>query len=164
MATEQLSLVAELGVAFAAFLAIFLVLARAEARFSPPDGVRVRVILLTSLFLVLAACIPLVLELFPLDRSLLWRIASSSALAGFLTVAANIAWHQFSMSAADQAALGTFNSIVSWSLAGAAGSAFTLNTLGLLGGPDAGLYVGALVCLLGVCTSNFITVAFQRLL
>ncbi len=58
-ATELLSLIAELGVAFAGFLAVFLIFARRDGRFSPADSVRVRAIIAASFTSIFMALLPL---------------------------------------------------------------------------------------------------------
>jgi hypothetical protein len=60
-AMSELVLFAELGAAFAGFIAIFLIFARREGRFSPADSLRIRSIILASFSVVFTALAPLVL-------------------------------------------------------------------------------------------------------
>lgn len=163
-ATDELTLIAELGVAFAGFLAIFLIFARREGRFSPPDSLRVRSILISSLFAMFFALLPLVLALYGIRPITIWRIASATSLLVGAPAGLEIARRQLAMSAEERAAVGTIHTVVAWGLFALAAILFAGNALGVSGDPSAALYVTALVCVLGVATSNFVTVAFHRLL
>ena len=77
---DELGLIAELGVAFAGFVSIFLIFARAEGRFSPADSLRVRSIILASMSAVFMALLPLVLIHAGVTDGSLWRSASLAAL------------------------------------------------------------------------------------
>ena len=72
---EELAILAELGIAFAGFLAVFLIFARREGRFSPADSLRVRSIIVSSLSAVFLALLPLALNLYGLEGIALWRDA-----------------------------------------------------------------------------------------
>jgi len=71
-------LIAELGIGFAGFLAIFLIFVRSEGRFSPADSVRVRVIILSSFITIFMALLPLLLMLSDVATSTMWRRQASS--------------------------------------------------------------------------------------
>ena len=123
---EELALIAELGVAFAGFLAIFLIFARREGRFSPADSLRVRSIIVSSLAAVFLALAPLAMSLYGWQGAVLWRAASGLVLViGVLLIS---------------------------------------NIFEVFGAPSAAPYVAALICTLGIAASNFVTIAFQRLL
>ena len=61
-ATDELALFAQLGAAFAGFIAIFLIFARREGRFSAADSLRIRSIILASFSAVFFSLVPLVLH------------------------------------------------------------------------------------------------------
>jgi len=163
-AGDELALIAELGVAFAGFLAVFLIFARREGRFSPADSLRVRSILVSSFSAVFLALLPLILNLYGLPVLTLWRVASCSGLVLGSLIALHIASIQYALRPAERAAVGLLHTGVAWGLVGIVFVLLLGNTIGLFGGPSAGPYMTALVCTLGVATSNFITIAFQRLL
>lgn len=163
-ATGELALIAELGVAFAGFLAIFLIFARREGRFSPPDSLRVRSILISSFFAVFFALLPLALSLYGMRTHTLWRIASGAGLFIGVLAGLAIARRQLALTPEERATVGNLHTIVAWGLVFLAAVLFAGNTLGMFGEPAAAPYVTALICSLGVATSNFVTIAFQRLL
>lgn len=163
-ATDELTLIAELAVAFVGFLAIFLIFARREGRFSPPDSLRVRSILISSLFAMFLALLPLMLHLYGMRPSALWRTVSATGLIVGMLVGVGIARRQLALSPEERSAVGTVHTLVAWGLFTAAAVLFAGNALGVFGAPTAAPYVTALVCALGVATSNFVTIAFQRLL
>ena len=163
-ATSQLSLIAELGIGFAGFLAIFLIFARREGRFSPADSVRVRAIILASFTSIFLALLPLLLTLAGLEEGTLWRASSLVYLAVVLPSSVAVGRVQLALRPEDRAELGLFNSIISWTLASVGPVLLTANATGIFGEPSALPYLTALVATLGIATSNFITIAFQRLL
>jgi hypothetical protein len=163
-ATGQLSLIAELGIGFAGFLAIFLIFARHEGRFSPADSVRVRAIILASFTSIFLALLPLLLSLAELEEATLWRASSLVYLAVVIPSTAAVGRLQFALRPEDRAELGLFNNIISWGLASVGPAVLTANAIGIFGDPSPLPYLMALVATLGIATSNFITIAFQRLL
>jgi len=160
----ELALIAELGVGFAGFVAIFLIFARRDGRFSPADSLRVRSIITSSFQAVFGALVPLALSLYGLAGSDLWRFASLIAIACATPVATHIARVHFQLAPTDRAEVGFIHSVTAWGLSALAGALFVANAAGFLGGPSASLYITALICLLGIATSNFVTIAFKRLL
>lgn len=161
---DELALIAELGVGFAGFVAIFLIFARRDGRFSPADSLRVRSIITASFQTVFGSLLPLVLSLYGLSGPQLWRIASLLAIAAAVPVALHVARLHLSLTHQDRAEVGLVHSYIAWGLSAMSGMLLIANAAGLLGGPGAALYVTALIALLGIATSNFVTIAFKRLL
>ncbi len=161
---EELALIAELGVAFAGFLAIFLIFARREGRFSPADSLRVRSIIVSSLSAVFLALVPLVMNLYGLEGVILWRTASILALAVGAVMSLHVGRRQYALPPEERAAVGFVHSNIAWSLVLLSGVLLISNILGLFREPSAAPYMAALVCALGIATSNFVTIAFHRLL
>ena len=161
---EELILIAELGVAFAGFLAIFLIFARRAGRFSPADSLRVRSIIVSSLAAVFLALVPLGMNLYDLQGATLWRSASIVGLALGGGVSLHIGLKQYALPAEERAAVGFVHSNVAWGLVLVCGVLLASNIFGLFSEPAAAPYVTALICCLGIATSNFVTIAFQRLL
>jgi len=157
---EQLYLFAEVGVAYAGFLAIFLVFTQRDQRFSPADSLRVRAILLGSFTVVVASLFPVVLaSLF--EEAVVWRVAGIVILTLFVLVCLNIFVHQRRMTSEEQREIGLFNNVFSWSTGMLVN---VLLALSLLTDRQEGFYLAALLSILCIGTSNFITVAFHRLL
>ncbi len=163
-ATEQLSLIAELGVGFIGFVAIFLIFARREGRFSPYDSLRVRLIITTSLVAVFMALLPLVLALTVLSPATIWRGSSLAFVAVTVSISAVIARIQLALPPEEKPTGSLMNRSVSWGSTTLVGSLLAANSLGGFGEPSAFPYVASLVLALGIATSNFVTVAIRRLL
>jgi uncharacterized membrane protein len=162
--TEQLVLTAQLGATFAGLLSIFLIFARREGRFSPADSLRVSSIVFSSFFVVFFALLPLVLQLYGLNAGAIWQAAGALACLAAIPIGVNVARRQVALRAAERAKVGRLHSAVSWSLFAAAAVLMVVDALGLHPELAAALYVTALGCGLGIATSNFLTIAFQRLL
>lgn len=161
---DELILIAELGAAYAGFLAIFLIFARKEGRFSPADSLRIRTILISSFQVIFGALLPLVIALFQLPETLVWRVLSGVGLATGLLTAVHIGSIQLQLSHEEKEAVGLVHSYIAWGLSVIVGGLYVANVFGFWGGPSAGLYIAGLVCVLGIATSNFVTIAFKRLL
>lgn len=71
-ATDELALLTELGAAFAGFVAIFLIFARRERRFSPADSLRIRSIILAS-FRVSSVALGELTDQAGAKRAVKWR-------------------------------------------------------------------------------------------
>jgi len=159
-----LALFAELGAAFAGFIAIFLIFARREGRFSPADSLRIQSIILASFSAVFFSLFPLVLARAGLEGGAVWRISSLMAVASGLFQGSVVARRQIALTAEERGTVGTTHSVVTWGLFGVAAILFSWNVLGLGSAPAAWRYLASLVCILGIAAMNFVTIAFQRLL
>jgi hypothetical protein len=163
-ARDELALLAELGAAFAGFIAIFLIFARREGRFSPADSLRVRSIILASFSAVFLSLVPLVLHHAGFSDVALWRVASSVALIAGLLAGGVVARKQFALSPADRAEIGAIHSAITWGLFAIAALLLVSNVFWIISPPSAWPFLASLVCILGIAASNFVTIAFQRLL
>jgi hypothetical protein len=163
-ASELLSLIAELGLGFAGFLAIFLIFARRESRFSPADGIRVRGIVYASFVAIFMALLPLLLMQVELGEITIWRASSVVFLRVGIFVCASIGRAQLSASPDERAGVGFLNNVVTWGISALALVLLGANAVGGFGEPSAPPYLTALVLSLGVAASNFVTIAIQRLL
>ena len=163
-AQEHLSLIAELGIGFAGFLAIFLIFARREGRFSPADSVRVRAIIQSSFLAIFMALIPLLIMLSDVEASTLWRTSSLVHFAASAAGAVAVGRQQFGLAPSDRVEVGRLNNFIAWGLSLLQFLLLAGNAIGLFGDPSALPYLAALVCILGVATSNFVTIAVHRLL
>jgi hypothetical protein len=159
---EELSLIAEIGVGFAGFLSIFLIFARRDGRFSPADGVRVRAILLSSFGVIFSALLPLILVHSAMATATVWRVSSLFFLLGSLAMLGQRL--RVRLSKEDLAQVGQLNRVVSWGLSVLSMLLVASNGFGLLGEPAALPYLAALALTLGVATSSFVTLAFQKLI
>jgi hypothetical protein len=79
--TDALSLIAELAVALAGFSAVIGVLgSRPGTSDVRVDGLRLQVMLETSLFVAAAVLVPVVLDHFGMESRIVWRISSAAFL------------------------------------------------------------------------------------
>jgi hypothetical protein len=163
-ATEPLSLIAELGLGFAGFLAVFLIFARREGRFSPADSVRVRAIIQSSFITIFMALLPLLATLSELETVALWRLSSLVHLAVSAVGGVVVGRRQLALAPGDRVEVGLLNNLVAWGLTLLHFLLLSGNAIGMFGDPSALPYLAALVCMLGVATSNFITIAVHKLL
>ena len=154
---------AELGIGYAGFLAIFLALTRQQGVFSPTDGLRVRVLMLGSFLAIFGAIAPLSIALFSIPEPLVWRFAGIGFLVGQLLVYRRVARFQHSMEPGDRRSVGP-DSFVGWFLAALASILLIINASGLVSPPSAHLHVLSVVSVLGICTTAFLAIAFHRLL
>ena len=102
---DELALIAELGVGFVGFVAVFLIFARREGRFSPADGYRIRVIIIAGVSVIFLALLPLTANLYGLTGTTLWRSASILGLVTHVAAILHVAPKQRALSPEDRAEL-----------------------------------------------------------
>lgn len=163
-AAPELSLLAELGAAFAGFIAIFLIFARREGRFSPADSLRIESIILASFAAVFFSLFPLVLYHSGFPDGTTWRVASAVALLAGLAAGGVVARRHLALSPEDRAEVGVWHAVVTWSLFTLAAVFLASNLFAVFHDPTAWPYLATLVCVLAIAAANFVTIAFQRLL
>jgi hypothetical protein len=163
-AKEQLSLIAELGIGFAGFLAVFLIFARREGRFSPADSVRIRAIIQSSFITIFMALLPLLVMLAEVKTATLWRASSLVHLVVSAVGGVVVGRKQLALVPAEREEVGRLNNLVAWGLSLVHFILLAANAVGMFGDPSALPYLAALVCTLAVATSNFVTIAVHRLL
>lgn len=110
------------------------------------------------------ALLPLGMNLWGVQGTSLWRAASIVALATGVLTSVHIGRKQYALPAEERAAVGFVHSNIAWSLALLIAALLLANIFGLFGAPRAAPYIAALICSLGIATSNFVTIAFHRLL
>ena len=160
---DELSLIAELGAAYAGFLAIFLIFARREGRFSPSDGLAIRSMILGSFGTIFIALVPLALGTLDWVEANVWRASGAFGLLMSVFIAGNVGLSQRRLAPEERAKLGRLP-IAAWALSALIVSLFLSNLLAAFGGPSAGLHIASLVLLLGITTLNFADIAFRRLI
>ena len=77
---DELAVIAEIGIAFAGFMSIFLVFASRDGRFSPADSIQVVVIITSGFGTVLIALAPLVFHRLLLDAELALRLGAALSI------------------------------------------------------------------------------------
>ena len=159
---ETLTAISQLGVAFAAFVAIFFAFSRGLGEFSIAQKLRIRTVLSACFWVMFVGIFPLVfVEFFP--QALVFRVAAFSALIAFLVIGVDSFLYVKNMSKSQRRQIVDFNFYTSWALAIFIQLALGLVILGILPIMDQGIYLLAALAGLAMCTSNFLTLAFERL-
>ena len=90
--SSTLEMTAEVSVAFAGFIGIFLALATRDGRFPPAESFTIRTIVISSVSPVFYCAVPLVLSSLGVSAELLWRLSSGAiglagvALTGYMVL------------------------------------------------------------------------------
>lgn len=160
---DELALIAELGAAFAGFLAIFLIFAKREGRFSPVDSLAVRSMILSSFSTIFIALVPLALAVLEFSEPVVWRSSSGFGLLVLSLVAVNMGLSQRRIPPSSRTDLNSALVIAVWLMASTVAALFAANVFAVFGTPSAGLHISALVVMLAVTALNFSDIAFKRL-
>jgi hypothetical protein len=160
---EHLPVLAELGVGFAGFTAIFLIFARRDDRFEPHDGLRIQAIFTASFMALFMSVLPLVLSESDIPESEIWRYCSGLGALVTLGIYAHISVDQFRLPSESRKKIGLTNTLVAHPLG--IGIILCLGSivLNLDWARSSMLYLLSIVFLLGIATSNFVALAMQKL-
>ncbi len=162
---DELSLIAELGVAFAGFLSIFLVFASRDGRFSRADSLAVLNIVASGFGAAFSALVPIVLHHLGVQPQLLWRLAAGIALCSAVPVSFYVLRRERRTRTEGTAeALHPIARIVGLSFSLLNFAIFSALVLGVVGSMAPGIYILALVVGLALGAANFISLALNRLL
>ena len=163
---DELAVMAEVGIAFAGFMSIFLVFASRDGRFSPADSVQVVMIIASGFGTVLNALLPLVLHRLLLDAELALRsgAALSISLSGLMGIYFERVFRQLRV----QQGHGEAGNMLSQSVGRGGSLIFLLLQASVVlwaaGSASPGVYLLALLMGLIVGAFAFISLAFSRLL
>ena len=162
---DELSLIAELGVAFAGFLSIFLVFASRDGRFSRADSLAVLNIVASGFGAAFSALVPIVLHHLGVQPQLLWRLSAGIALCSAVPVGFYLVRRDRALRAEEGAeAMPLVSRVVGLSLGLLNLAIFSLLALGVLDAIAPGIYLLALVVALVIGAWNFLSLALARLL
>ncbi len=161
-AQETLSAISQLGVAFAAFVAIFFAFSRGLGEFSIAQKLRIRTILCTCFWVMFVGMLPLALAEF-FSQDLIFRVAAFIALIAFMAIGIDSFMYVKNMSKSQRSQVKDLNFYLSWALAIFIQIAFSLVAFGIFPNIDQGIYLLGALGGLALCTSNFLTLAFERL-
>ena len=153
--------ISQIGATFAGFIAIFLIFARRDGRFSPADGLRIRALIYASLLIVIGALLPLLLHAYGAAEAQLWRGSAALYFAAGVPASIDAARRHLSMTQQDRREVGLLHSVVSWGL-----NLVVVAILGslVLGYGSVGNYVLALVLTIAIVMANFVTLSLKNLL
>ena len=159
-----LEMTAEVSVAFAGFIGVFLILATREGRFGAEDSLAIQALVIGSVASVFYSAAPLILYAFGVSGAELWRI--SSGLIGLVGVAV------VAYVVPQVRALAPTEGIRSVNLSNLVG--LTLSALGLLcllanvlawpWAPSGGMYLLAVWLVVAIAGTNFVVLIFRKVL
>ena len=153
---------AEVSVAFAGFIGIFLVLATRDGRFAPLDSISIRAIVLTSVASVFYSAVPLILHSLGVSGDTLWRISSGTiGLFGAAVVTANVVPQLLALPPAERPIA---RNLASVSLAILALLCCLANALGWPWVPSGGLYLLTVWLVIAIAAINFVVLIFRKVL
>ena len=146
---------AEVSVAFAGFISIFLVLATRNGRFSPEDSLSIRLIVISSVAPVFYAALPLILGSLGVFGVDLWRI--SSILVGLAGVGITAYFLPQLLALSSGESLGLMLAVVSL-------LCLFANAVGWPWPPSGGLYLLAIWLVVALAGGYFVALIFRRVL
>ena len=162
--SSLLETTAEVAVAFAGFIGIFLVLATRDGRFPPRDALSIRIIVVCSVAPVFYSAVPLVLHSLGVSGATLWRISSGlTGLAG-VAIAAHLARKSRALAVAERLPPTSLIVLVGWGLGALSILCLAANALGWPWAPSGGLHLLAVWSVVAVAGTNFVVLIFSRVL
>jgi len=150
---------AEVSVAFAGFIGIFLVLATRDGRFAPVEAWGIRLIVICSIAPVFYAVVPLVLHALDVSGSLLWRLSSGGLGLSGLAVAPYMARQMRALPPGEGRSL----NLMFW-LGVVAVLGCLENVVGWPWAPSGGLYLVTVWSIVGIAAGNFVQLIFSKVL
>ncbi len=157
--SSLLETTAEVSVAFAGFIGIFLVLATRDGRFPPGDAWPIRLIVICSIAPVFYAAMPLILGLLGVSGAVLWRLSSSAMVLSAVAIARYMVPQLRALPPGEGRSLnyGVLLAVVAIlsCLANASGWPWT---------PSGGLYLLTVWSIVGIAAGNFVELIFRKVL
>ena len=152
---------AEVSVAFAGFIGIFLVLATRNGRFAPLESVSIRAIVLASVASVFYSAIPLILHSLGVSGDTLWRISSGTIGLCGAAIMAHVVPQMLALPPAERPSA---RNLASVSLAALALLCCLANALGWPWAPSGGLYLLTVWLVIAIAATNFVVLIFRKVL
>lgn len=157
--SSLLEMTAEVSVAFAGFIGIFLVLAARDGRFPPAESFQIRLIVICSISPVFGAVLPLILHSLGLVGPTLWRVSTAAGAVAGVAVAVYMKRQLRTLAPGEGRTLnyGFVLAVVAM-LAGA------VNLIGWPCTPSGGIYLLSTWSVVGIAGGNFVELLFRKLL
>ena len=152
---------AEISIAFAGFVSIFLVLARRDGSFSPDYALTIRSTLMCSISCLCFAAVPLILAALGVSGAALWRWPSAALLLSISSISFYMFTNRRNLNARQQ---GTVFARLAWSLAALAMLTAVANVAGWPRSPNPGVYLMSLWLVLGISSVNFLDLVLRGVL
>jgi len=154
-----LATTAEVSVAFAGFIGIFLVLATRDGRFASRDAFSIRVIVICSVSPVFYSAVPLVLHSLGVSGATLWRISSGLVALACGAVGAYLVPQGRALEIARSLSV-----LVAWGLGVLSMLCLVANVLAWPWAPSGGLYIAAVWSGITVAGMSFVRLILIRVL
>ncbi len=160
--SSLLETTAEIAVAFAGFISIFLALATRDGRFPPGDSLSIRAIVLGGVTPVFFCAVPLVLHSLGASAATLWRISSGIVVLAGVAISAYLALRQYETPSAERTP--GVEQLIGWSLSNLALLCSLSNLLAWPWGPSGGLYLLAVWLVVATAGFYFVALIFRKIL
>ncbi len=154
---SALETTAEISVAFAGFISLFLLLARRDGSLAAEIAVLIRFILLGSIASLFLGVLPLIASGLGIAGGSLWRAASCVGLAASLGMGLFAASQRRGLSHREV----TVFVRLAWVLASFNGMAFLSNIAGWPLPPEGAVYLGAIWLGLAISAVNLVDLVFR---
>ena len=152
---------AEISIAIAGFVSVFLVLARRDGSFPPEHALTIRSNLMTSIGCLFFAAIPLILAGLGVAGETLWRLSSAAFLLAHSGISLYMGVNRRRLPTAVQ---GTIFARIAWSLAVLTILGLAFNVAGWPASPNGGVYLLTVWFTLGIASVNFLDLVFRGVL
>ena len=162
--SSLLETTAEVAVAFAGFIGVFLVLARRDGRFPADDSLTIRVIVAGSVGAVFYSALPLVLHALGVSGASLWRISSATTGLISAAVTAYMIPHLRAIPLAERYPSISLRNLVPWVLAALMFICHLGNVLAWPWAPSGGVYLLAVWSTVAIAGTSFIVLIFRKVL
>jgi hypothetical protein len=155
---------AEIAVAFAGFIGIFLALVARDGRFPPKDAIAIRTIVVCSLAPVFYAFLPLVLYSLRVPSPILWRVSSgvTASVAMLLTVIT--VRHGLRLPASERSPLKNLDVFLGWAAGAVANVCWVANVIAWPWAPSAGMHLAGVWSIITIAAVHFAILIFSRVL
>ena len=160
--SSLLETTAEVSVAFAGFIGIFLVLATRDGKVAPRDSIAVRTIVVCSVAPVFYAVAPLLLQLLGVSEATTWRASSAITGGSGILITLYIVPQLRTVPASDRPGLFSTSNLVPWFLTVFALACHVLNAAAWPWAPSGGVYLLGVWAIVGIAGSSFAALIFRR--
>lgn len=150
---------AEVSVAFAGFIGIFLVLAAKDGRFPPAESFQIRLIVICSIAPVFFAVLPLIFDSLGARGPMLWRVSSGAVGTASVAIGVYMARQLRTLAAGEGRSLN-----YGFVLAVVAVGSCLANVSGWPRAPSGGVYLLTVWSFVGIAGGNFVELLFRKLL
>jgi hypothetical protein len=155
---------AEIAVAFAGFVSVFIVLATRDGRFSPQEAFSIKTIVASSVAVVIYAAIPLLLHSLGLSEPVVWRASSGLAISIGVMIIAVLVPKWRAIPREDWLPNTGYQFVLDFVLGTVFCFGLIVNVLAWPWAPSGGIYLLAIWANLATAGLTFVALIFHRVL